>query len=200
MNYYFRGEIMSYNPLAFGLILVGTGALMFANYLYAHFKEHINHSKEKTYGSVFLLIGILAGIFGFGLFFSTPIPGQYIEIYGVGYLLFSMLFIIAALCLLNSWDYRPASVFASIAGVILISSACVVYHFQMSKSPLGTAFIFLLSGLGSISTYKLAHLHGYKNQKGYLVIAITIFALVGLIMLYSGLSAQFEHIAMALAA
>ena len=51
-----------YNPLAFGLMFIGIGAVLFAAYLYEQRKK-ISEGKEKAYGLMFIINGILAGIF-----------------------------------------------------------------------------------------------------------------------------------------
>lgn len=191
---------MAYNPLAFGLMLVGTGALLFAYYLFHHFREKIDPQKEKTYGAIFIILGGIAMAFGFNLFVNTPIPDHYIEVYGVGYFVFATLTLVGGLVMLNNWDYRPASVFGALGGVLLVASSYNVLINELSRDPLKTAAIISLSGLGALLTYPLTHIQDVQKRKVWLIITIIVFALAGALAFYGGITAQLGHVERALAA
>ncbi|MCA9478002.1 MAG: DUF981 family protein [Nanoarchaeota archaeon] len=189
---------MAYNPLAFGLLLIGTGALLFAAYLFDA-KKKISFQTEKNYGIIFSVLGFLAGIFGLGLYAFTPIPEQYIEVFGVGYLVFSFLSLVAGITLLTK-SYRKPSVFlAGIGGVFLLGSACVIYSNQLTRSPLASAALFALAGLSSIGMIPYQFLKSKRLQKIIWIKLIIGFTLVGLLAIYTGLSAQAGHVASILA-
>ena len=187
---------MAYNPLAFGLMLIAMGSLLFSFYVYACRKK-ITNQQEKAYGGVFILLGIIAGVFAISMFISAPIPAHYIEVYGVGYFIFSILSIIAGLCMVNKWDKQPAAYLAAIGGVILLGTARTVYNFSMSKSPVVTTALFVLTGLGAMGTLSLTCTK--KISKDWITLIALIFLVAGLLALYSGLSAQFSHVGSQLA-
>jgi len=179
-------------------MLIAAGSLIFAIYLYKVFRKSFEKKEEQGFGGVFFIIGLIASFFGLGLYFSEPIPAQYIEIYGVGYLVFTLLMIIGGLSLMFNWNEKPASYLAVIGGIMLLGSAYTVFSFSLSKSPFSTALMFGLSGLGSISSIILTH--STKRLKVLEWLVILIFVAVGLLTLYSGLHAQYGHVASTLAA
>lgn len=193
-----RGDKMAYNPLAFGQMLVAMGSLVFAAFLYTIYRGTLDARQSKSYGGVFMLLGIIASTFGLGLFMSEPIPGHYIEVYGVGYLVFTMLMLIAGLCLIFDWDYRPASYLAFVGGLALLHSAYAIWTNQMSKSPAVTATIFLLSGIGAAGSIYMTH-GDLQKKRTWILLGITIFVIFGAMALFSGMMAQAGHIQSALA-
>ena len=190
---------MAYNPLAFGLMLVGSGALVAAKFVCKEYTNKLEKTSGKAFGAVFIIFALIAGIFGFNLYFAETIPAHYTEIYGVGYLLFTMLMLAGGITLYFDWDRRPASYLAALGGIILLNSARTVYTFSMSKSPMATTATFALAGLGAIGSLLYTHPNEHPlikdNMKWITYAGIAIFAVMGLLALYSGLMAQFGHVA-----
>ncbi|MDP3916740.1 MAG: DUF981 family protein [Nanoarchaeota archaeon] len=185
---------ISYNPLAFGLMIVGVGALLFGSCLHQYHKKKLSFGGEKTYGLMFIIIGIITSLFAFIMYFTEPIPKQYIEVYGVGYFMFSILMIVSGTILYKRLDKRPASYLALVSGVILLWTARNIYSYSMSKSPLGTTAIFAFAGLGSMGSYFFGS-RKLKDIPGILItLTVLAFVLCGLLALYSGFSAQFGHL------
>ncbi len=180
---------MSQNPLALGLMIVALGALLFAAFILRQPKR----KEEQTFGTIFLVLGLLAVEFGFDLYVTQPIPAQYVEVYGVGYFVFAVLSIIGGATMIFGWDKTPVAYLGVLGGLILLTSARTIYHFAMSKSPLGTTALFSFAGLGSV-VYVL-----YHQDKIPKWVIVVLFAACGLLALYSGLSAQFGHVGSALA-
>ena len=190
---------MAYNPLAFGLMMVAMASLLFVAYLYRRYTKHIDKGQEKDFGGMFTLLGILGGIFGLSIFMHETLPGQYIEVYGVGYMVFTLLMLAAGMSMLFGWDKRPASYLAFLGGIALLNSSYTVMKFGLSKSPLGTGTIFALAGLGSIGTILLTHVDIKKNR--WIVILVGLaFLTLGILAYYSGMHAQLGHVESALAA
>jgi len=190
---------MAYNPLAFGLMLISMGAILFSSYVFFWKNNKVSAKQEKTYGTAFILLGIIAGIFGFIIYTTEPIPTQYIEVYGVGYFVYSILLLLGGLCMVHGLDKRPAAYLAGIGGLMLLGSARTIYIYSMSKSPLAATTMFGLSGLGLLGAIKLAH-SSHKNASKLLIwLVILAFLIVGLLTFYSGVNAQLGHAANALA-
>lgn len=189
---------MAYNPLAFGQMLVAMGSLVFAAYLYYQYKNSKDHKLESGFGGIFVLLGLVASIFGFGLFVSQPIPGHYIEVYGVGYMVYTMLMLILGATLIFKWDLRPASYLGVVGGIALLNSAYTIWINQMSKHPLATTIVFLLAGLGALGSPLMAHGDIDKKRKLFLL-GMLLFILFGLLTLYSGMQSQMGHVMSALA-
>lgn len=189
---------MTYNPLAFGQILVAMGVLVFAAYLYSVYKKTADAKQDKGYGGVFVLLGIIASVFGFGLYLTEPIAGQYIEIYGVGYLIFTLLMLAGGLTLLFGWDKRPASYLALVGGLSLLNSGYTVWANQLSKEPLATAGLFVLSGIAAAGSAWMTH-GDVEKKRRWILVGIVIFVVLGLFALYSGMMAQQGHVASAIA-
>jgi uncharacterized membrane protein len=190
---------MAYNPLAFGLMLVSMGALIFSAYVHNQLKSKSSLKQEKGFGGVFVTLGFIAGIFAFSLYFFETIPAQYIEVYGVGYFVFSILLVVGGLSMFYEWDKVPLSYLAFVCGIVLLNSARTVYYYAMSKSPLATTALFGGAGLGAMSTLFLTHLGAKKTPKWVGFLVVLAFVCVGLLALYSGVNAQFGHVGSALA-
>ena len=74
---------MAYNPLAFGQMLVGSGALVLSGYLWERFKgkdEKKLPALEKSFGVVMFLQGIIALLFSAQMYLVGPTPGHYIGV------------------------------------------------------------------------------------------------------------------------
>lgn len=189
---------MAYNPLAFGQILVAMGVLVFAAYLYTVYKKTDDTKQDRGFGGVFILLGIIASVFGFGLFMAEPISGQYIEVYGVGYLVFTLLMLLAGLTLMFGWDRRPASYLALIGGIALLNSAYTVFANNLSREPAATAGLFFLSGIAAAGSSWMTH-GDLQKKRAWIIVGILLFVAIGLFALYSGMMAQQGHVASAIA-
>ncbi|MBS3158981.1 DUF981 family protein [Candidatus Woesearchaeota archaeon] len=190
---------MAYNPLAFSLMLVSMGALIFSAYFYLLTGRKLSQDQEKAFGSIFIILGVIAGIFGFSIYFYETLPAQYIEIYALGLLIFAMLQIALGLSMAFGWDKVPASYLAAVCGIALLNSARTVYSFSLSKSPSATTALFGVSGLGCLGVALLSYLGAKKMPRWLAFLVLSAFVIVGLLALYSGVSAQYGHVSSALA-
>ncbi|MBS3128097.1 DUF981 family protein [Candidatus Woesearchaeota archaeon] len=183
----------AHNPLALGLILVGIFGLLFAWYLYGVLKNKKQDKKEnKAFGIAFCVASFVGFIFLIQLYFFVPIPVQYIEIYGVGYAMFSIAMLILGIQLLKGVETTSARYLASVIGIVLLWLAYVVSKYNLSKSPIATMFLLGLPGVAAFL------FPGIKNKK-ILIIVMLLFFVFGALALYSGLNALDGHVASALA-
>ncbi len=180
-------------------MLISVGSLLFSCYLFSWKHKKVSVKQEKTYGITFILLGIIASVFGFSIYINEPIPPQYIEVYGVGYFVYGLLLLVGGWCMVLNWDKKPASYLAGIGGLILLWSARTIYYYGLSKSPLASTLIFALSGFGALGTTILAHKKQSSTSLLFVWLVLLAFFIVGLLTLYSGLNAQFGHVGRVLA-
>ena len=191
---------MAHNTLALDLFLIGSSAILLGIYiLFSSLKKKFSRETNKSFGILFLLAGFLALILTFEMFLFEPIPHQYIEIYGTMLAIFSLISLSGGLAIYLNSDLRPVSYLGGLGAILSFKSANSVLAFNLSKSPVSTAAIFILAGLSGLFTIVFSHLSNQKSKFWFsLVFSIVLFAL-GVLCMYTSASALFGHVASAIA-
>jgi len=191
---------MAHNTLALDLFLVGSGAIIFALYLltlfyFASKKKTLTKEFNKSLGIVFFFIGLASLILTSELFFSEPIPHQYIEVYGTMLAIFSLVTLSGGVSLYVNSDLRPVSYLAGLGGIISFQSANSVLTFSLSKSPLITSVMFILAGISGLFTIILANLNNQKSRSWFSLFFSLVLIALGVICIYTSMNAVFGHVA-----
>ena len=104
------------------LVNMSAGYFIIGIYIYTG----VDKLFEKKWIPVFTITGLIALFTGFHMIFSWPLPGPYNMAFGEMSVMLGMLFLGAALSILNKWDLIPLSyygIFAGIAAIIIGLSA-----------------------------------------------------------------------------
>jgi len=187
-----------YNPLAFGLTLIGIFGLLAAAYGYLLLKKGKRTPEDDgAFGAAFCIGGVLGLIAYIQEYFLQTSPPQYIEVYGAGYGIFTIAMFAAGITLLKGWEGTPSRYLAGILGIVLLWLGYMVFKHQMGKNPLPTVIMYAMASLGAL----LLPFVGAPTTRKWVVLAATLLFLgFGALALYTGLKATDGHIVSALAA
>ncbi len=130
------------------LMLVNLAAGLFQAGYFIHLQPQTE--KKKSFVAGFFITGLIAVITGSMITFAWPIPGNYNIAFGEPYILFGLVFLGTALCLLNEWGMHSMNVFTFISGVIAIVIGARILNLGMTLFPPIAATGYFTAGGGAI--------------------------------------------------
>jgi putative membrane protein len=109
-------------------------------------------SKARNYGwsSAFLIVGLIAGLFGAHLCVVWPLPGSFNIAFGEASVLFGALFLGASLSVAAGSGLKPLGIYSIFAGLAAILIGIRLYNLNLTNIPELTMIGFVLTGLGGI--------------------------------------------------
>lgn len=101
---------------------------------------------KRNWSPVFGIIGLVAGVCGFVMTFTWPLPRPYNIAYGEMSVLFGVLFFAAAVTLAKGWDLLPLGIYAFFAGAAAVLLGVRIIDQKLTLEPVLSGIGFILSG------------------------------------------------------
>lgn len=197
---------MVHNTLALDLLIVAAGGILVGAYMvfsYIALKRgsKLESNLSKGFALTALSIGIISALMTLHMFIFKPIPSHYVELFGIGLGIYSLLFIAGGLALYVGNDLRVISYLAAIGGLLMLQAANATLSFSLTRNPSLTATLFILSALAAFSLVASTHTKtGTKPWKVATIVVAVLAISMGIIALFIGVNAYYGHIARAVAA
>ncbi len=167
--------------LAAGLVVLGFLVFKLKNF------ETVNKSQ---FVPGFAITGFIGVVTGFHMIFTWPLPGSFNIAFGEMSLLFSVLFIGAALALAKDWDLITVTIYALFAGAAAILLGLRIVNMELTKHPMmsGLGFIFTgIAGVLSTPAYLL------RKSRIVTIIALIVLAIAVIIWIMTAYGAYWGH-------
>jgi putative membrane protein len=124
------------------LVNMVAGFVLLAFYVYFGLQD----PDQKRWAPGFLLVGLVAVIFGGRIVMTWPLPGSFNTAYGESSVLFGSVYLAAGACLALSWGLETVVLYAFFAGLAAMVMGVRIFTLGLSSLPWLTAVGFLLSG------------------------------------------------------
>jgi putative membrane protein len=124
------------------LVNMVAGFVLLAFYVYFGLED----ANQKRWAPGFLMVGLVAVIFGAHIVMTWPLPGSFNTAYGESSVLFGFVFLGAGACMAWGWGLETVVLYALFAGLAAMVMGAQIFHLGMSKYPWLTAAGFILSG------------------------------------------------------
>jgi putative membrane protein len=98
----------------------------------------------------FLVVGLMATVFGGYMTVTWPLPGPFSSAYGEMSVLFGVIFLGAALAMALGWELTTVGVYAFFAGLAAMLIGVRILNLGLTLQPLLAGVGFILSGLGGV--------------------------------------------------
>ncbi|WP_292320799.1 DUF981 family protein [Caldisphaera sp.] len=177
------------------LMLLGGGLFLIAYWVLLNFSLNYDQQKlteiNKSFGFLFLALGIYVLATGLWGTFVWPLPSSYNLVLTDPWSLYGIALL--ALGLVNTYKVPMLGVLAgiSVLSIPVIVYGLVILHFGLTNSPSGAGALYLLIGINGL----LSPILQTKAKKYWSYIALLLLILAGILALYIGISASFEHTA-----
>lgn len=122
----------------------------------AHKDDH------RVWSPAFAIVGLVAGITGFAMTFTWPLPSPYNIAFGELSIMFGVLYLAAALACAKGWKLMPIAVYAVLAGAAAVLVGIRFIDLGLSKSPTFSGTGFILTGLTGVLMPLLLFLKKFK--------------------------------------
>jgi putative membrane protein len=141
------------------LLNMVAGYVLLSLYVYRGLDDPLN----RRWTSGFLMVGLVAFVFGGFVTMTWPLPGPYNSIFGEMSVMFGVVFLGAGVAIANGWSLLPVTVIAFFAGVAAVVSGASILHLHLTSNPPLSATGFILSGLaGVFAAPTLRYLRGNR--------------------------------------
>jgi putative membrane protein len=141
---------MSTDFLALMLINLVAGFFLLAHFVFRALGKPEAEVDYRHWVPGFAIIGLIAFLSGLVMSFAWPLSGSYNIAYGDTSVLFGGLYLAASLAFAQRLRFESLSVFAVIAGVVVIVIGARFLDLGMSKHPAVTGAGFIVSGVVAI--------------------------------------------------
>jgi len=110
----------------------------------------LNQPDKRSWAPAFLMVGLVAVLFGGHMTTSWPVIGPYNSAYGEMSVLFGVIFVGAAIAMALGWELTWVAVYALVAGSAAVLVGVRFATLGLTLTPMITAVGFILSGLGGV--------------------------------------------------
>ena len=128
------------------LLNMVAGYVLLALYVYRGLDDPLN----KRWTAGFLMVGLVAFIFGGVMEITWPLPGPYNSLFGEFSVMYGIIFLGAAAAIAYGWSLLPVTVFAFFAGIGAVVSGAAIIHLHLTAKPPMTGVGYFLSGLAGV--------------------------------------------------
>jgi putative membrane protein len=156
------------------LLNMTAGYVLLSLYVYRGLDDPLN----RRWIAGFLMVGVVAFVFGGYMAMTWPLPGPYSMIYGEMSVMFGVIFLGAAAAIATGWSLLPVTVVAFFAGLAAVVNGVRIIDLGLTTHPLMSGIGFILSGAaGVLSAPTLRYLRG--NRPFRVVAALWLLAAAG---------------------
>ncbi|MFB3881830.1 MAG: DUF981 family protein [Armatimonadota bacterium] len=156
------------------LLNMVVGFVLLSLYVYRGLDDPL----DKRWTAGFLMVGLVAFIFGGFMEVTWPLPGPYNSLFGEFSVMYGIIFLGAAAAIAYGWSLLPVTVFAFFAGAGAVVSGAAIIHLELTAKPWLSGVGYFLSGLaGVFSAPTLYWLRG--NRAFRCVAAVWLLAAAG---------------------
>ncbi|QOJ78629.1 DUF981 family protein [Infirmifilum lucidum] len=180
------------DPLDTWLMLLGATLLAAATFVYFNFIRPFKELENlnRGYGVFFLVVGVYALATGVWGTITWPMPGPYNIVIMDEWPIFGIACLVLGLALLLRLDFAFTSIPFAFIGILPVVHGAAIIAFRLTKQPEVAGLMYILTGLSVL----LSPLLFYKKRREVAWLALVFLVVAGLIALYIGYSAAFEHI------
>ena len=161
------------------LLNMVAGYVLLSLYVYRGLDDPLN----RRWTAGFLMVGLVAFIFGGYITMTWPLPGPYNSIFGEMAVMFGVIFLGASAAIAFGWSLLPVTVIAFFAGAGAVVYGVRIWDLGLTKAPHLSGVGFILSGMaGVFSAPTLHYLRGNRSFRAiaalWLLAAAAIWAAV----------------------
>jgi putative membrane protein len=161
------------------LLNMTAGYVLLSLYVYRGLDDPLN----RRWTAGFLMVGLVAFIFGGYMALTWPLPGPYSSIFSEMSVMFGVIFLAAGLAIAHGWSLLPVTVVAFFAGAAAVVTGARIIDIGLTTTPRLSGVGFILSGLaGVFSAPTLRYLRGNRSFRliamVWLLAAAAIWAFV----------------------
>jgi putative membrane protein len=124
------------------LVNMVAGFVLLAAYVYSGLED----PNQKRWAPGFLMVGLVAVIFGGQIVTRWLLPGSFNTAYGESSVLFGFVFLGAGVSMALGWGLETVVLYALFAGLAALVTGAQIFHLGLSTYPWLTATGFVLSG------------------------------------------------------
>jgi putative membrane protein len=147
------------------LLNMVAGYVLLSLYVYRGLDDPLN----RRWTAGFLMVGLVAFLFGGYITMTWPLPGAYNSLFGEFSVMFGIIFLGAAAAIANGWSLLPVTVFAFFAGIGAVVSGAAIIHLHLTAKPLMTGGGYFLSGLAGV--FSAPTLYWFRGNRGFRCVA-----------------------------
>ncbi len=142
------------------LLSTGFTALIISFYIFMLIKAKKDFTQLIVPAFVF---GLFDAVSGFVMSFTWPLPGSYNILFGDPLLIAGLILISGACMLYKKIDLRILSIFAVFLGIYILIGAVAMFafHLESGNDLISASALYILSGLSSVLSPSI-----YMNPKG----------------------------------
>ena len=133
---------------------------------------------RRSYGVGFLIVGLVAAIFGGHMAMFWPLPDSYNISHGEMSVLLGSSFLAAAIALLWGLSLVGAAWYMLFAGLVAILMGCRILHMGLTSSPLISGLGFILSGLGAVLILPMVGAKAPKPFRHIVAVVLAVSAVI----------------------
>jgi putative membrane protein len=161
------------------LLNMVAGYVLLSLYVYHGLDDPLN----RRWTAGFLMVGLVAFIFGGYMALTWPLPGPYSSIFSEMSVMFGVIFLGAGVAIAYGWSLLPVTVVAFFAGAAAVVNGARILNLEITKTPLLAGVGFILSRLaGVLSAPTLRYLRGNRPYRlvaaVWLLTAAAIWAVI----------------------
>jgi putative membrane protein len=178
------------------LDVLGATLIAVAYWLYLNFvsSQQQRAGFNKVFGLFLISVGIYALASGIWAMATWPLPSSYNLVFSDAWPIFGVAALVLGLA--NYYNPEGDQVRAALVGIALLSLIPFVYGiaiwvFGLTNAPVIAGLMYFFIGLAGILS-PFATLKGLKRPLGILLLVLVLIA--GIIALFTGIGAIFEHI------
>jgi putative membrane protein len=166
------------------------GYFLLAYYVYAG----LDDPEQTKWAAPFVMVGVLAAIFGGIMAVTWPLPGAYGSAYGEMSVLLGFVFAGAGVAMAKGWNLRVVAWYAFFPGVAAVIIGVSLIALRLTLAPVLSGTGFILSGLAGI--FAGPTLTWLKSDRPFRILAALVLAVTGLIWAATVYPAYWMHMKM----
>jgi putative membrane protein len=150
------------------LVNMVAGYVLLALYVYRGLDDPLN----RRWFPGFLMVGLVAFIFGGVMTITWPLPGPFSALYGEFSVLYGVIFLGAAAALAFQWSLLPVTIFAFFAGLGAVETGVRIINAHLTNEPIMSGVGFILSGLGGV--FAAPTLRFFRENRPFRLIGVVV--------------------------
>ena len=147
---------------------------------------------RRRWAPGFLMVGLVATLFGALITLTWPLPGPYNAAFGEMSVLFGVVFLGAGLAMAIGWSLATVAGYAFFAGAAAIVIGARIISLELTAAPNLSGTGFILSGFAGVMAAPALAL--VKNSRPFRAIACLILVVAGLIWAVTVYPAYWTHL------
>ncbi|MFW6137722.1 MAG: DUF981 family protein [Spirochaetota bacterium] len=171
------------------LLNLGAGLVLLAFFVFR--LNNMDNAEKRRWVPGFTITGFTGLVTGIHMIFTWPLPGSFNIAFGEMSVLFSILFLGAALALAKDYQLLSVTIYALFAGGAALVVGIRIINLGLTKEPAMSGAGFILTGIGGIlstPTYLL------RNKKGVALLCGAVLLIAAVIWFITVYGSYWGHL------